>query len=146
MQVEVKIESVPTGALVPHPANVQIYGEDPYYGDLLDSKKEGSILRPITIDPNRMVIDGTRRLATAKVLGLETVPCEIREFEDEDQAVSAILTYNRYRQKTPWQIFNESRELKRIETEKAQRRMKGGAPISAELFPSASWLSRSLSS
>ena len=62
---------------------------------------------------------------------METVPCEIRELGNEDSAISAILTYNRYRQKTPRQIFNESRELKRMETEKAQKRMKGGVPISA---------------
>lgn len=47
-------------------------------------------------------------------------------------AISAILTYNRYRQKTPRQIFNESRELKRMEPEKAQKRMKEGVPISAQ--------------
>jgi len=130
--MEGKIESILTGELVPHPANIRIYGKDPYVGDLLKSIKDWGILHQIIIDQDRRIIDGVRRWTASKILELETVPCEIREFENEDLAVSAILTYNRYRQKTPRQIFNESRELKRIETEKAQRRMRGGTPILVE--------------
>jgi len=130
--VEVKIESIPTGELVPHPDNVRIYGKDPYIGDLLKSIKDWGLLNPIVIDQDKRIIDGVRRWNAVKALKLETVPCQIREFENEESAISAILNYNRYRQKTPRQIFNESREIKRIETEKAQRRKREGKPISAE--------------
>ena len=120
--MEVKIESISTGELVPHPANIRIYGKDQYIGDLLKSIEDCGILSPIIIDQDRRIIDGVRRWTASKVLELETVPCEIREFVNEDSAVSAILAYNRYRQKTPKQVFNESRELKRIETERARQR------------------------
>ena len=128
----VQIESISTGELTPHPANLQIYGENQYVGDLVTSIREWGILHPIIIDQDKQIIDGVRRWQAAKTLELETVPCEFKEFENEDLAISAILTYNRYRQKTPRQVFNESRELKRIETEKAQIRMKEGVPISAQ--------------
>ena len=132
--MEVRIENIPTGELAPHPDNLRIYGDDPYVGDLIASIKEHGILRPIIIDQDKRIIDGVRRWTASKTLGLETVPCEVKELGDEDSAISAILTYNRYRQKTPRQIFNESRELKRLETEKAKKRMKkkSGVPISAQ--------------
>jgi ParB family chromosome partitioning protein len=128
----IQFESIPTGELTPHPANLQIYGENQYVGDLVTSIREWGILHPIIIDQDKQIIDGVRRWQAAKTLELETVPCKFKEFENEDLAISAILTYNRYRQKTPRQVFNESRELKRIETEKAQIRMREGVPISAE--------------
>jgi len=130
--VENNVESIPADELVPHPDNVRIYGEDPYVGDLLKSIRDWGILHPIVVDQDRRIIDGVRRWTAANALKLETVPCETREFENEDSAISAILNYNRYRQKTPRQIFNESRELKRIEAEKAQKRKRKGKPISAE--------------
>lgn len=130
--MEVRIENIPTGELNPHPDNLRIYGDDPYVGDLIKSIKEHGILRSIIIDQDKRIIDGVRRWQASKILELETVPCETREFENEDSAISAILTYNRYRQKTPRQIFNESREFKRIETEKAQKRKRGEVPISAQ--------------
>ena len=133
--MEVRIENIPTGELNPHPDNLRIYGEDLYVGDLVTSINEHGLLRSIIIDQDKRIIDGVRRWQASKILELETVPCEIRELENEDSAISAILTYNRYRQKTPRQIFNESRELKRLETEKAQKRMKkkSGVPISAQV-------------
>ena len=130
--MEVRVENTPIDELFPHPDNLRIYGENPYVGDLVTSIKEHGLLRPIIIDQDKRIIDGVRRWTASKTLGLETVPCEIKELGDEESAISAILTYNRYRQKTPRQVFNESRELKRIETEKAQKRMKGGVPISAQ--------------
>ena len=131
--MEVRVENIPIDDLSPHPDNLRIYGEDPYVGDLVTSIKEHGLLRPIIIDQDKRIIDGVRRWTASKNLKMKTVPCEIKEF-DEESAISAILTYNRYRQKTPRQIFNESQELKKIETEKAQKRMKGGTPISACLL------------
>ncbi len=124
--MEVRIENIPTGELTPHPDNVRIYGEDPYIGDLLKSINEWGLLNPIVIDQDKRIIDGVRRWTATKTLKLETVPCKIRELKNEDSDISAILNYNRYRQKTPRQIFNESRELKRIETEKISKSEEGG--------------------
>jgi len=90
-----KIENIPTGELAPHPANLQIYGENQYVGDLVTSIREWGILHPIIIDQDKRIIDGVRRWMAAKALKLETVPCEIKEFENEDSSISAILTYNR---------------------------------------------------
>jgi len=130
--LEVRIENIPIDDLSPHPDNLRIYGENPYVGDLVTSIKEHGILRSIIIDQDKHIIDGVRRWTASKKLNMKTIPCEIKELENGDSAISAILTYNRYRQKNSRQIYNESRELKRIETEKAQKRMKEGVPISAQ--------------
>ena len=120
--MEVRIENIPIDELSPHPDNLRIYGENPYVWNLVTSIKEHGLLRPIVIDQDKRIIDGVRRWTASMNLELETVPCETREFEDKDSAISAILNYNIYRHKTPRQIFNESREVKRIETERARKR------------------------
>ncbi len=133
--MEVRIENIPIGELTPHPDNLRIYGDNLYVGDLVTSIKEHGLLRPLIIDQDKLIIDGVRRWTALKILKMKNVPCEIRELGDEKSVISAILAYNRYRQKTPRQIFNESRELKRMETEKAKKRMKKkkGTPISAQV-------------
>jgi len=130
--LEVKIENIPIDELSPHPDNLRIYGKHPNVWDLVTSIREQGLLRPIIIDQDKRIIDGVRRWMASKKLKMKTVPCEIRELGNGDSAISAILAYNRYRQKNPRQIYNESRELKRIETQKAQKRMKEGVPISAQ--------------
>ena len=104
--MEVKVETIPTDELVPHSDNIRIYGEDTYIGDLLMSIRDCGILHLIIVDKDRRIIDGVRRWMATKALKLETIPCEISEFESEDSVISAILNYNKHGQKTPKQIFN----------------------------------------
>ena len=77
----VQIESIPTGELTPHPANLQIYGENQYVGDLVTSIREWGILHPIIIDPDKRIIDGVRRWQASKILRLELVSCDIIELK-----------------------------------------------------------------
>ncbi len=132
--MEFRIENIPIDELIPHPDNLRIYGENHNVGDLVTSITEHGLLRPLIIDQDKRIIDGVRRWTASKILKKKTIPCETRELVEEDSAISSILTYNRYRQKTPKQIFNESRELKKLETEKAKKRMKKekDVPISAQ--------------
>ena len=77
--MEVRVENIPIDELSPHPNNLRIYGENPYVGDLVTSIKEHGLLRPIIIDQDKLIIDGVRRWTASKTLGLETVPCEVKE-------------------------------------------------------------------
>lgn len=116
-----------------HPINAKIYGPIDV-SDLLESIKKFGILRSLIITKEKTIIDGHRRWTAAKQLGLRTVPCEIREFEDEDSEALAIIEYNRYRIKTPRQIYNEGLVIERIEKKRAKQRQGTRTDI-VENFP-----------
>jgi ParB family chromosome partitioning protein len=73
-----------------------------------DSINQFGILKPLVVTPNHVIISGARRWRAALKLGFDKVPCEVKEFEDEERAV---IEYNRYRNKTPREIANEYRKI-----------------------------------
>lgn len=118
-----EIKEIQTDSLRPHPKNIELYGVDQPIGDILPLVEEFGIKRHLIIDQHNQIVDGVRRWLCAVHLGIETVFCEAKNYESDDEVVQDILLYNRYRIKTARQIFLESRELKRIETEKARLRI-----------------------
>jgi len=118
-----KVKEIQTDSLTPHPKNIELYGKNQSISDILPLVEEHGIKRHLIIDQHNQIVDGVRRWLCAVHLGIETVLCETKEYESDEEIVQDILIYNRYRIKTPRQIFLESRELKRIEIEKARRRM-----------------------
>jgi ParB family chromosome partitioning protein len=62
------------------------------------------ILQPLIVRPQANgweVIAGRRRLAAARIVGLDTVPCSIRELDD-DQAFQVTLAENLHRRDLSW--------------------------------------------
>lgn len=109
--------------LSPHPISVQLYGEN-HIDDILESIKEFGILTPLTINTDNKIISGHRRWRSALELELETVPVEVKVYENEITEKRAILEFNRQREKTFSQKMNEAELLKEIESKLAEQRMK----------------------
>lgn len=104
----VRIMFVNPNKLKPHPKNAEIYFD---LNDGLDeSIRQHGILRPIVVNQDFVILDGHRRWVRAKKLGLNEIPIEIRDFENE---IIALIELNRYRVKQPREIYNESRVLNR---------------------------------
>jgi hypothetical protein len=107
-----------------HPANLEIYQtrkeEDE---ELRDSIREHGILEPLVVNSQNVIISGARRWKVALDLGLKEVPYRVVDPEDEELA---IIEYNRYRQKTPLELYKEYQIIKRKEGSKAEERMKAG--------------------
>ena len=114
--------------LKPHPKNAEIY-EERVDQDFEKSILENGILEPLVVNSQNVILSGARRWKAALKLGLEKVPCRIENPEDE---VKAILEYNRYRQKTSRELYNEWKIIREREATKAQERMLAGKP-SAEI-------------
>ena len=68
------------------------------------------------------VLAGHRRLATAKHLGLETVPVIYFDSHDDLAMIEAIVESNRARDKTLMQTIREAQALADAEKERAKRR------------------------
>lgn len=118
------VETVDPKELKMHPANLEIYharkGEDE---ELRKSIGEYGILEPLVVNSQNVIVSGARRWKAALDLGLKEVPYRVEDPEDEELA---IIHYNRYRQKTPMELYNEYRIIKQKEGPKAEERMKAG--------------------
>src|SRR5262245_34603566 len=63
------------------------FENDPSFKDLVASVKEKGILVPVIVRPvgkGYEVIAGARRLAAAKEAGLDTIPADVREMDDDE--------------------------------------------------------------
>lgn len=84
---------LPIGQVVPSPINVRREVGD--VSELTDSIREQGILEPLVVRPtqdgNYEVIIGSRRLASAKEIGLPVVPVVVQHISDADAIVRSLV-------------------------------------------------------
>ena len=113
------------GDLIPHPLSLSIYGDD-NTGELVESIKAVGVLEPLYIkyaQSNKiLIISGHRRWRAAKEIQLSSVPCIAVTYGSELDERQAIIEHNRQRIKNGQQLYNEGKEIERIEAERAAKR------------------------
>jgi hypothetical protein len=122
------IRSLGVEQIRPNPFSIAIYG-DPIgeIDDLTESIRKHGILVPLVAAADVRtgtyeLISGHRRLASACVLGLTEVPCEIRTAGSRTARRRAVLEYNRQRRKTFSQMMREADALEGLLSTEARRR------------------------
>jgi len=112
---------IPIGKLKVHPVNKQIYvSDEKRKAELRKSIKEHGILEPLIVTPDGdeySILSGARRFECAKELGYTEVPCIVSIVKNP---TLAIIEHNKYRQKTPIEIYNEYQLLKKILGDRAK--------------------------
>ena len=121
-----ELRHLPTIALRPNVFSLSVYGNpEAEAGDLIDSVRTQGVLVPLVVTRNGEeweVVSGHRRLACARALGLEDVPCELREFGSSAAKKLAVLAYNRQRRKTFSQLMREADALEELQVFEGHRR------------------------
>jgi len=130
-------ETISIHSLFPHPRNLEIYGHgEPDVDDLLPSIRAKGILRPLIVSPREdetyWIVDGVRRFFASVQLGIKELPCQIKSYASEDELILDIIDYNRYRRKTPRQMYMEAISLWPIFAEEARLRMLAGTLASTD--------------
>jgi ParB-like chromosome segregation protein Spo0J len=104
----------------------EIYGDsEESIDDLIDSVRAEGILVPLVVvrAGNRWeVVSGHRRLACARALGWDEVPCQVRNIAQGTPRRRAVLEYNRQRRKTFSQLMREGEALEAILGAEAEAR------------------------
>ncbi|WP_233579050.1 DNA methyltransferase [Tautonia sociabilis] len=124
----VEVRPMATSALRPNRFSLDLYGdpaEEIRADGLLDSIRERGILVPLVAAPDGdgfELLSGHRRLACAKALGMESVPCEIRDVPRGASRRRAVLDYNRQRRKTFSQLMREADALEALLSPAARER------------------------
>lgn len=121
----VVIEKIDINLLQPHPRNVEIYGNEDV-SDLQQSIAESGWIKPLTVNPEYMVISGHRRYLAAKALGYIELPVVVETFASPEAEMERLLRENENRGKTPEQQIKEGMTWEPIEQAKAEKREKSG--------------------
>jgi len=131
------VSMIPLAGLRIHPINRQIYVSDKERKhELLESIREQGILEPLIVAPvktGHLILSGARRFECAKELGYSELPCVVTIVKDQ---TLAIIEHNKYRQKTPTEIYNEAQVLRKILEPKAKRRQGKRTDLSSNLMES----------
>ncbi len=94
------ITQEPVDSLTPHPENGKYFSDmaGEVWEAFLEDIKENGITEPLTIDEaTRYIIKGNQRHRAAVILQLETVPCIVRPYEDEQDALDDLIRDNAMR-------------------------------------------------
>jgi hypothetical protein len=89
--------------------------------EFVASVREHSVLVPLLITPDGVIVSGHRRHRAAQLAGLSHVPVIVREFEDEAAILEALVATNSNRIKTNEQIGREALALRQVERERSLR-------------------------
>jgi len=117
------VEFVDPKKLKPHPLSIAIYGEDGYQ-DLVESIRDLGVLQALYVTDNNIILSGHRRWRAAMAVDCTTIPVIRTNYVSELDERQAIIEHNRYRIKNGQQLYNEGKELERIEAERARARIK----------------------
>jgi ParB family chromosome partitioning protein len=116
-------QEIPIKKLKPHPRNELIYGPEDVSDLVAQIEERGRIVVPIIINANHVILSGHRRWGAAKALKLKTVPCEVREFESEEDEIEFLLHSNVTRKKSREQLAREGIALEEVlSVQSAERR------------------------
>lgn len=120
-----KIIEVDISILKPHPRNTGIYGQENVSDLMALIKERGHIVNSLVINKDNIIISGHRRWLAAKELKFKTVPCEVIEFDSEEDELEALIHYNASREKTFEARVRESMVLEEVYSAKADKRRLG---------------------
>ena len=109
--------------LKPHPKNIEIYGYNEDISDLVEKISRSHRVHTMVINSDGYILAGHRRHRVCLQLGIKEVDVEIRDFNSPEEEIEFIIDDNATRDKTVEQKSREAKELKRIETLLAEKRM-----------------------
>jgi hypothetical protein len=110
--------------LRPHPLNDRLYrpvsSTDPEIIALADSIRKHGLREPLVVTLDDVLLSGHRRLAAARLAGLNPVPCRVEKIDSSDpDALRLLREYNRQRVKSIDEVVRE--EIVSAEPEESYR-------------------------
>jgi ParB family chromosome partitioning protein len=89
------VKEIPLSDIVPNPQQPRSTFNEEALEELSDSIKQLGIIQPITVravdDGKYQIISGERRYRASKMLELETIPAYVREADDNDSLLMALI-------------------------------------------------------
>lgn len=82
--------------LQPHMRNDEFFDDisGEKWTEFLESIKKNGVIEPVIISQDKVIVSGHQRVRACKELGIDKVPCEIRQYENEDDILLELLETN----------------------------------------------------
>lgn len=97
--------------------------------ELVNDIKANGLINPVTVNTDHVLLAGYRRLSACKALGWTDIPVHMVSTENEEQELRVEISENEVRKEfTMTERLDYARRLQRIESIKAEERMKSGKP------------------
>lgn len=123
-------ELISTFLLSPSHFIIEVYGKEDVDAGLLESIRRHGVMVPLSVvkipASGFEVVSGSRRLACARELGIENVPCVRVEYDSQEDLKRAVIEYNRQRSKNFSQLMREADTLEELVKSTAHERRLSG--------------------
>lgn len=82
--------------LNPHPKNIDFFDnmDEEVFKKFKESVSSSGILNPIIVSQDNKIINGVQRWRACRELGIEKIPCIIKEYPNEDTEIRDIIELN----------------------------------------------------
>jgi ParB family transcriptional regulator, chromosome partitioning protein len=93
-EIQPQIREIPTGRVLPNPAQPRLSYEEDSLAELAESIREHGVLQPILVRPAGAqfeLIAGERRWRAARLAGLDTVPSVVLDLDEETALEVSII-------------------------------------------------------
>jgi len=91
-----QIVELSVSELKPHPKNTDFFADmtGEKWEDFLQSVREAGIRVPLIITPEHVIVSGHQRYHACIALGIDKVPCIIRNYKNEDEVIYDLIEIN----------------------------------------------------
>ena len=91
-----QIVELSVSELKPHPKNTDFFADmtGEKWEDFLQSVREAGIRVPLIITPEHVIVSGHQRYHACIALGIDKVPCIIRNYDNEDEIIYDLIQIN----------------------------------------------------
>lgn len=82
--------------LIPHPKNEFYFDEmaGQKWQEFLESVRTSGVIEPPVVTDKRVIVSGHQRIRACKELGIESINCEVRIYENEDRVLKDLIETN----------------------------------------------------
>jgi ParB family chromosome partitioning protein len=115
--------------LIPHPKNEFYFDEmtGQKWEEFLESVRTSGVIEPPVVTDKRVIVSGHQRIRACKELGIETINCEVRIYENEDRVLKDLIETNiRQRGTIAGSDMKTSRILNELERIYGVKKGRGG--------------------
>jgi len=90
------MQQINVNELIGHPQNEYYFDEveGVKWKEFLESVKTSGIIEPIVITQDKVVVSGNQRVRACKELGIESIMCEIRIYDNDDKVIKDLIETN----------------------------------------------------
>lgn len=90
------MQQINIDVLKPHPRNNEFFDDmsGEKWKEFIESIRTSGVIEPIVVTTDMVIVSGHQRVRACKELGIDSIMCEIKSYNDEDSIIKDLLETN----------------------------------------------------